>query len=368
MKSLIKKISIKHGEPFNGRIVEVKCKNDKSFKTPTKIPSTTEIQAKHRIKHTHEWQSKIYEISQSFFITKISELSNPKKYGNKMDQLKGMKETLPDSAITMYYTQIGDYTELTNKDIENIVDFQLDAGFDIIILPENCNASLEEFELNFNRFFDYVNIMKPESVIMPQIRLRQKNSLFKEKLSLLSEYEGYLKAINISYSMFMHLKKNIHTLSKFSDHEFWIHTSNCTRLEMNRLIPTSTQHILQKYGMDTFSCEIPLSRQNLYNRKIDEILYFNPKTLIVSELNENMDNGYLRCNCPICRRHKFEYLCENLEKRTNQTLLSALNDFSKIHELYTSIEEFRKSRMYIEENRLMDYFKLKVGLQKFIKD
>lgn len=50
MKSVIKKVSVKHGEAFKGRVLEVKCKKDKSFKTPSKIPSTTEILGKKHLK------------------------------------------------------------------------------------------------------------------------------------------------------------------------------------------------------------------------------------------------------------------------------------------------------------------------------
>ena len=367
MKSVIKKVSVKHGEAFKGRVLEVKCKKDKSFKTPSKIPSTTEILGKKHLKIKHEWDNKIYEISQGYYLTKVNNLDkNAKNFKVKLNSIRSLEKNIPENVLTMYHAQFDEYTRLSDKTVETLIDLQLEAGFDIIQLPETYNCSVDDFERNFEKYFDYINITRPDAVLMPQIRLRQKSSLFEEKLKILGEFEGYLKAINIRYSMFMHLKRNVESLAKFSDKDFWIHTSNCTRLEMNRLIPTSTQHILQKYGMDTFSSEIPMYRQGLTNRVAYEILYYNPQTLIVSEINECMDNGYLRCNCPICRRHKFEYLCEDLEKKNNQSLITNLNDFSKIHELYTSTAEFEKSQMYIEEERLMDYFKLKVGLRKFI--
>lgn len=72
------------------------------------------------------------------------------------------------------------------------------------------------------------------------------------------------------------------------------------------------------------------------------------------------------CDCPICRQQNFNDLTEDFSKFVSRrkSINSVLNDFSKIHEVYASTNEFELSRQRIKEDELNDYFAQKEGLKQ----
>lgn len=91
----------------------------------------------------------------------------------------------------MYHAQFDEYTRLSDKTVETLIDLQLEAGFDIIQLPETYNCSVDEFERNFEKYFDYINITRPDAVLMPKSGCVRKVVFLKRSL----KYWGSLKDI-----------------------------------------------------------------------------------------------------------------------------------------------------------------------------
>lgn len=103
-------------------------------------------------------------------------------------------------------------------------------------------------------------------------------------------------------------------------------------------------------------------------KKISYVYY--PWKVTIPKINESIDDGELICDCPICRQQNFNELTEDLSKfiSKQKSINSVLNDFSKIHEFYTSTNEFELSRQKIKEGELNNYFAQKERLKQDLND
>ena len=243
-------------------------------------------------------------------------------------------------------------------------DLQCESEINVITLPElKTNASPEDFIMNFNKYWSYVSELRPDAVLMPYINLNQEPEFFKKKLNLLSEYEGVLYGIGIKFASIRTYRPNLMHLASFSDKDFWIHCSSGRRATWNSPIPTCQLHVLQRFGIDIVSIEIPMNVGGRAKPSLDT-RYFNQEKLTIPVIRESLKDGDLTCNCPICQQQNFSELTEDLSRFVgpNKSINSVLNDFSKIHEVYASTYEFEISRERIKEGDLINYFREKEGL------
>ena len=248
---------------------------------------------------------------------------------------------------------------------------QCESNINVITLPEiKNNASKEDFEKKLNKYWKFVEDNKPEAVLMPYLNLSQDADLFREKLKVLAEYEGSLFAIGIKFASLREYRPNLRSLASFSDKEFWVHCSSIKRANWNSSIPSSQLHILQRYGIDTVSIEIPMAMGRPKKEKpVFQTKYFNNEKVTIPNISESLHDGDLICNCPICRQQNFEELTEDLRRyAVKKSINSVLNDFSKVHEVYASTEEFKVSRERIKEDSLNNYFSEKEGLKGDLKN
>ena len=370
MKSVIKNIRIEHGEPLKGRILKIHAKTG-SFKTPTKAPTSTELNAKKNIGFDDPFLNPIFEITQRFTQGAISNFYKTNGYhSTKIKEINAHADTLIKRNLVKYFPQFRKDTILNDDDMLSLVDVQLESNLNVISLPEiKEDASLIEFKNNVEKFWKYSEDEKPESVFMPYLNLSQDPELFWEKLNYLAEYEGSLHAIGIKFASPMKYRPNLRTLASFSDKEFWVHCSSIKRANWNASIPGSQLHILQKYGVDTVSIEIPMFGGDGNNKKDKPILktkYFNNDKVTIPSIDESMHDGSLTCNCPICQQRNFNELTEDLKRyQGDRSINSVLNDFSKIHEVYAATNEFEVSRQRIKDGDLIKYFSEKDGLKGY---
>lgn len=211
--------------------------------------------------------------------------------------------------------------------------------------------------------------INPNVAFMPYLNLSQDPTLFKNKLNLLSEYEGMLHTIGIKFASIREFRPNLMALASFSEKDFWIHCSSSKRANWNSNVPTSQIHVLQRYGVDTVSVEIPMGGQSK-NKPLMDTRYFNRQNVTIPKISESIQDGDLICDCPICNTQNFNELTEDLSKYVSKqkSINSVLNDFSKIHEVYASTHEFELSRQKIKEGELNNYFYQKEGLKQDLND
>ncbi|WP_458454840.1 hypothetical protein [Methanobrevibacter sp.] len=371
MKSVIKDVKIEEGEELKGRILNIHAKTG-SFKTPTKAPTSTELNAKKNIGFDDPFLNPIFEITQRFSPGSISNFYKTNGYhSRKIGEINAHADTLINRNLVKYFPQFRKDTILNDDDMLSLVDVQLESNINVISLPElKEDASLIEFKNNLERYWKYCESEKPEAILMPYLNLSQDPDLFREKLNYLADYEGSLQAIGIKFASPNTYRPNLRALASFSDKEFWVHCSSIKRANWNSSIPSSQLHILQKFGVDTVSIEIPMAMGDGNNAKDKPILktkYFNNDKITIPSIEESIHDGNLICNCPICRQRNFNELTEDLKRyQGNRSINAILNDFSKIHEVYAATSEFEISRQRIKEGDLNKYFKEKEGLKDYV--
>ena len=371
MESIIKKVSVKHGEELKGRVLKVFSKKG-SFETPNKAPTSTELNAKKNIAFDGPFLNPVFEITQRYTINNVSDLHKKNGvFSRRISEINAHSDTLVNRSLVKFFPQIPREVQLDDKDIRSFIDLQLESNLNIISLPEVKNdANIEDFKKNLEKYWDYSYNINPHAVFMPYLNLSQDPLLFKDKLSILEEYEGILHAIGIKFASIREFRPNLMTLASFSDKDFWIHCSSSKRANWNSNVPTSQIHVLQRYGVDTVSVEIPMGGGQVKNKPALDTRYFNQEKVTIPKVSESIQEGDLICDCPICRSQNFKELTQDLSKYASKqkSINSVLNDFSKIHEVYAATSEFELSRQRIKEGELNDYFRQKEGLKKDLNE
>lgn len=127
MKSVIKNIKIEHGEALKGRILKIHAKTG-SFKTPTKAPTSTELNAKKNIGFDDPFLNPIFEITQRFSPGTISNFYKTNGYhGTKIRDINAHSDTLIKRNLVKYFPQFRKDTILNDDDILSLVDVQLES-------------------------------------------------------------------------------------------------------------------------------------------------------------------------------------------------------------------------------------------------
>jgi len=367
----INKVRISNGgEQLQGRVIKVNTSIE-SFETPTRVPTTTENNAKIRIHFDEPWDNLVFEVTNRFNsedqIRKLHRKNG--SFANKRREITAQVDKFRGYSITKYNPQIPHGVKLATRDIRTFIDLQLESGFDIISIPEPSPiSSINTFQTNLKKFWDYISNVNPDVVIMPYISLKQENETFESKLKILSEYEHTLHCIGIRFASPQEYRPNLLSLAEFSSQDFWVHCSSGRRYA-NWRQPNAQLHALQRFGIDTVSVEVPqppIKRPKQSGP--GQVRYFDRKTIMFPHIQDALGrDGHLSCNCPACLKGTLEDIVSKVESLgPRDEIQLRVNDMSKIHEVYASTEEFEVSRKRIKENSLNEYFRRKEGLRPFI--
>jgi len=367
----ISKIRISHGgEQLQGRILKVNSSIE-SFETPTRVPTTTENNAKIRTHFDEPWDNLVFEVTNRFNseeqIRKLHRKNG--SFAKKRREITAQVDKFRGYSITKYNPQIPHGVKLTTRDIRTFIDLQLESGFNIISIPESSPiSSIKTFQTNLEKFWEYISNINPDVAIMPYISLKQENETFESKLKILSEYEHTLHCIGIRFASPQEYRPNLLSLAEISYKDFWVHCSSGRRYA-NWRQPYAQLHALQRFGIDTVSVEVsqpPIRGPK--QKDPGQVRYFDRKDIMFPHLQDAINkDGHLSCDCPACCKGTIEDIVARVENLgPEDEILLRVNDVSKIHEVYASTAEFEVSRKRIKENSLNEYFKRKAGLRPFI--
>lgn len=288
----IKKPKICHGgESYHGRILKVRTSTkSKSFETPTKAPTTTEINAKQNISFDGPFLNPIFEITQRFN-NKKNVCSLHRKNGvfaRRMREINAHAESFKDRSVVKYFPQIANDIKLDDRDLQSLIDLQLDSNLEIISLPEpfkNCSSDI--FYKNFSKFWKYVSKVNPKATLMPYLNIDQHHYLFRAKLKQLLEHEGAIHTIGVKFASINEFRPNLMDLAELGKNKLWVHCSAAKRFP-GWQTPNAQVHALQRFNIDTVSIEIPQGRGG-GTKHYNTARFFDPDTMLIPPVKEIVD-------------------------------------------------------------------------------
>lgn len=365
---MIEGVKVRYGgDPLSGRVLQIST-NVEDFETPTRIPTSTELNSRSRLHFDEPWDNAVFEVANRFDDRSPVSLLHRRNgvFAHRRRSLASMVERFKGYSLVKYFPQLRHDVSLGSRDMRSLVDLQIEAGCDIVSIPEpSSNCSVQEFESNLQTMWEYVQNTDQDLAVIPYVSLRQDHYLFETKLQLLREFEHDLWCIGIRAASFSEYRPNLYSLAEGSGLDFWVHLSAGRRYTSYQR-PNGQLHALQRFGIDTVSVEIP---QGGGFRVQDPgmIRYFERGSCTYPRINELVHRDEpLPCACPLCRGRQFDDVVSDVRPLgPEDELVLRVNDAFRVHEIYSSTREFEVSRDVIRNGELEDYFSKKSGLRDY---
>jgi len=365
---VIDRVRVRHGgDPLLGRVLQVSTSVD-DFETPTRAPTSTELNARSRLHFDEPWDNTVFEVVNKFDDRSPVSLLHRRNgvFAKRRRALTSMVERFKGYSVVKYFPQLRHDASLDRRDIRSLVDLQMEAGCDIISIPEpSSGCTVRDLESNLQKMWEYVQNTDKDLAVIPYISLRQDHDLFDAKLRLLREFPHDLWCIGVRAASFSEYRPNLYSLADGSGLDQWVHLSAGRRYTSYQR-PNGQLHALQRFGVDTVSVEIP---QGGGFRVQDPgmIRYFERGTCTYPRVGELVHGDEpLPCTCPLCRSRRFDDLVSDVQPLgPKDELVLRVNDALRVHEVYSSTQEFEVSREVIRNGELEDYFSGKSGLREY---
>ena len=200
---------------------------------------------------------------------------------------------------------------------------------------------------------------------MPYISVKQRPSGFRQKLRVIRQHEGSIWALGIRFGSPFEYRPNYFELAEFSSLPFWVHASGVRRY-ISPENPSGQLHALERFGIDTVSAEVP-QPPTTPSLDYSRVRYFDRRTVTYPRISAVVRKGErLPCSCPVCKRQPLDALVSILRKlEPPGEIALRVNNASRVHEVYSSTDEFEEVRATIRDGALESYFHRKEGLKEF---
>lgn len=369
----ITKVSI-DGEldEFGGRALIIKTNSSDvgTIKTPVRVLTSPEFQYKAKMPFKPMLNNDISEVISQLYGKKWERFTSLNKpFENEIGKLNSFAGQAAYT-IKKYYPQIASGTPISKKDIHRFIMLQRAGELDFISMP-SIPSTNTEFDRIADSFTEEILSENEEPLIYVDMGLDQ--DIFRNRVSTLLDlvHTGQIHTIGLIYRSWTKYEQNYEYIwDKIRPEEVFLQMSEVPR-EFAHTRTTSTMHLLQKFGIDSFSVRLVTGRNTNKDAGTETNLNhlltkrrFDPGPLVFRNFSDWMNhNASLECDCPICTGKTPEEFVGayrgRYENYPGETFLAA----NKLHEYYRSTEEFKLSRCYIVDGELKDYFKNKDGLR-----
>lgn len=361
----IKKVSI-DGEldTFGGRALIVQTDTE-SFKTPQRVLTSTEINYKAKLPSEPPINNELSEVVSQFSTDQWS--SFMEKNGAFASRLATLKSFDDKMAYTWkrFFPQIPQAITLDDSAGKLILELQRMSELDFITLPY-IQTTIVRFPKMVSDFAEDVVSEKREPLVYLDMGLEPAD--FEERYEILlgMAETGLINTIGLVYKPIQQVSRNYRTLWERREAPVLLQMSDIPR----NIKSTSTMHLLQKWGIDTFSVRMSRFGGGSGAKKVEKaqmfpkIKRFDPVPLEFKpfEIWSKGDHP-LSCKCHICRNMTASEFIETYTGEYEDYPGQTFNAAMKLHEYYKSSDEFAKGRKHIREGTLSEYFREKAGLQ-----
>lgn len=367
----IESVKLLHRDEYGPRVVEIKTDKG-TFQTPERIITSTESNYKRRVRILDDpYENPVFEVIGHFTHENI-ELLHTKNgpFARRKTDISAHVRGYEDM-ITKFYPQMKKDTKLSPTDARTLADLQRYCGFDLITIPDlSINSKAEDFERHITKLAENFILEYSNAEPIPYVDMGMKEELFKRKVDAIWDNGGIFKVMGVifrsppqNYANFNHLYENY-------DMDIWIHASG-----VNRYYPrnwtTAQMHIPQIYGIDTCSILSQKVGGEPRPKPIEKIKLYDPKTLGIIEIGKHREKygNELDCDCPVCSGKTLdEFVDEYTINHKGEKDILLLDTWCKLHEAFTSPNEFENGRIAIKENRIKEYFAEKEFINNVIGD
>ncbi|MBU4221099.1 MAG: hypothetical protein KKD46_02600 [Euryarchaeota archaeon] len=368
---------------FGGRCLKVKTDKG-TFYTPERRVTSTEFEYKQQLPVRGTIDNPVGEIVSDFRENELNQfLAGNGPFKNRKMRLESLADVMEYSNIS-FYPQFKKDVSLKSGNLFLFTELQLYTGVEMVSIPPFYHKTFDEYA---KVLVDYCNGIRDSSSNrqepLPYLDMGLPPSEFQKKAdfiwSLCKEGNELVNSMGVIYRPINSNIINYSYLHSNRERNILIHASGVERIH-NPRVPTSEMHILQRYGIDTYSIKTkrfykpptPIDSSKEKEEKpdtieLDKLRFYDPNTIGVIKINEwnSRYNTTLNCDCIVCRNKDIndfidKYAYDHNGAIDNQLLIKA----TKIHELSASTKEFGNSKKYIKEGGLKDYFGEKEYLKK----
>lgn len=368
----INKVSLEGDvDEFGGRALAVSTTSDiGTFRTPNRALTSTEFQYKAKLPFPPALNNDISEIVHQLYGKKWTKFmsTNGSFYNGK----KNLDSFAAKMAYTIkrYYPQIASETHISDEAIHQIIMLQRAGELDFISMPSLPSLN-HMFERTAGKFIEEVLSENEEPLVYLDMGLDPQ--IFQKRFSALLEFvhTGQIHSIGLIYKSWQRNIRNYEYLWKNRSSEVFLQMSEIPRRTSGTPKLTSTMHLLQKFGIDSFSVRLVTNPGSKKGREEKDKLKsfqiknrFDSTPLVFRPFREwEKHDTSLGCDCPICNGKNATEFIDTYYGEHESYSGATLNAANNLHEYYRSADEFALSRGYILDGELKEYFKNKDGLK-----
>ena len=269
--------------------------------------------------------------------------------------------------LRRFYPKIPRDVKIDRDIVKYLLELQRMGSLDFITMP-NVPSDHSRFEQTVVGFSEEVVGENREPLVYLDMGLDA--TVFQARFDTLLELTdtGLVHSIGLQYKPIKDASVNYLHIWRNRDARVLIQMSDVPR----RFADTSTMHLLQKWGIDTFSVRLhafrgggsggtsgPTSHPDLH-----KVMRFDREPLLFRPYHSWQEGGAaLGCSCPVCKGSTVDEFRErytNVSEDCDGEIFSAA---TRLHEYYSSAAEFHTGRQFIRKGELDTYFQSKDGLR-----
>lgn len=336
---------------FGGRVLKV----NRKFLTPYRVSSSVEYRSKQQVPTATKIDSEFSEVTSIFNIPDFQKFTSESDAYLKRIRGDEQKADLTIySDLVSYFPQLSKDIKPDEKGMKLILELGLNLpNVNIVSIPSF--EPLNSYDTELKQYSEYILSRGKEP--MPLIDMGLPKDEFKSKFDEISSNveTGLVSVIGLIYRNW---KSNIQNYYYIWENRNLPVLYYC--LGVDRTFEQgSAMHFLQSWGIDVYSIRMRKGYGS-YRRKLNNVEIFDRDTIGVLKYNKFIDkysDGHFNCNCPMCKGAEItEFVDEYGHNHEGEIDPSKLQYAGKLHEYYSSSEEFNISRRAILENSLSSYF------------
>lgn len=369
----IDRVKVSNIDEFGARTVSIRTTKG-NFETPNRSLTSTESNYKKQVRILDEpFFNPLFESIAHFTNENVKAMHTRNGvFARRKTSLSSQVRDYSDvDMLTKFFPQMKKDTILSKDDIFTLVDLQRYCGYDLITIPDYyANSRIDDYEQLISKLSEQFIFQYSNAQPIPYVDMSADEDTFKKKVDLIWDYNGMFKVMGIVYRSPIQYYANYKYLRDVMDRDIWIHASAVDRYYRKNWT-TSQMHIPQIYGIDTVSILSQRIGIEPPSKPIEKIKRYDSNTLGLIEIQNHRDlyGDDLYCDCPVCEGKDMDNLIRTYTKNhlgeTDNTLLDV---WCKLHESFSSLEEFNTGQTAINENGFKDYISGKHFVNTVLKD